>query len=138
MMHQDLLQAMAPMIATAFAQAGGALVAGRGDVGNEGVRGGMRVCNGVVETVVIRIDRLGGTGFQDWNHRLGSCVGGCNERLLTVMTWAESQEGPIDASSSILEYDHVLKCPWSKWRGGMAEPQQTLLTQYTREKTPYR
>lgn len=60
----------------------------------------MRVGKEVVETVVRRTGRFSGTGFQDWRHRLETCIGGCSERLSTVMrisgrTHRRKQQHPI-------------------------------------------
>ena len=80
-----------------FASAG----VGGEDGGRSGGEG--RMMREVVDTIVKRTEKFGGTGFQDWKFRIEMAVKGSCGRLHDFMEWAEDQELCIDPVTSVTE-----------------------------------
>ena len=78
-----------------FASAG----VGGEDGGRSGGEG--RMLREVVDTIVKRTEKFGGTGFQDWKFRIEMAVKGSCGRLHDFMEWAEDQEFYIDPVTSV-------------------------------------
>ena len=57
----------------------------------------------VVDAIVKRTEKFGGTGFQDWKFRIEMAVTGSCGRLHDFMEWAEDQELYIDPVTSVTE-----------------------------------